>query len=157
MSTQREQLDLFVAIIGDIPLRDDREMMSAPMVSLAKRSPMRLDWEGPSGQKVTITASEQTGGIATIYDFDILLWAISQMNAGVERGLKPGPTITFRPYDLLKAVGRSTGGKNYQQFKAAIARLQGTRIETTIRRRDKEGPIGRFVRRITLSENIGRT
>ena len=47
-------------------------------------------------------------------------------------------TITFRPYDLLKAVGRSTGGKNYHQFKAAIARLQGTRIETTIRRRDKE-------------------
>jgi plasmid replication initiation protein len=35
-------------------------------------------------------------------------------------------------------VGRATGGKNYQQFKAAIARLQGTRIETTIRRRDKE-------------------
>jgi plasmid replication initiation protein len=138
MSTQREQLDLFVAIVGDIPLRDDREMMSAPMVSLAKRSPMRLDWEGPSGQKVTITASEQTGGIATIYDFDILLWAISQVNAGVERGQKPGATITFRPYDLLKAVGRATGGKNYQQFKAAIARLQGTRIETTIRRRDKE-------------------
>ena len=103
MSTQREQHDLFVAIIGDIPLRDDREMMSAPMVSLAKRSPMRLDWEDPSGQKVTITASEQTGGIAPIYDFDILLWAISQINAGVERGQKPGATITFRPYDLLKA------------------------------------------------------
>ena len=53
---------------------------------------MRLDWEGPSGQCVSITASEHTGGIATIYDFDILLWAISQLNAGVERGQKPGAT-----------------------------------------------------------------
>jgi plasmid replication initiation protein len=138
MSTPKEQLDLFVAIIGDVPLRDDREMMSAPMVSLAKRSPKRLEWEGPSGQSVLITASEETGGIATIYDFDIILWAISQINAGVERGQKPGPTITFRPYDLMKSIGHSTGGKNYKQFKAAIKRLQGTRIETTLRRRDKD-------------------
>jgi len=138
MSTPKEQLDLFVAIIGDVPLRDDREMMSAPMVSLAKRSPKRLEWEGPSGQRVLITASEETGGIATIYDFDIILWAISQINAGVERGQKPGPTITFRPYDLMKSIGHSTGGKNYKQFKAAIKRLQGTRIETTLRRRDKD-------------------
>lgn len=138
MSTPKEQLDLFVAIIGDVPLRDDREMMSAPMVSLAKRSPKRLEWEGPSGQSVLITASEETGGIATIYDFDIILWAISQINAGVERGHKPGPTITFRPYDLMKSIGHSTGGKNYKQFKAAIKRLQGTRIETTLRRRDKD-------------------
>lgn len=114
MSTPKEQLDLFVAIIGDVPLRDDREMMSAPMVSLAKRSPKRLEWEGPSGQSVLITASEETGGIATIYDFDIILWAISQINAGVERGQKPGPTITFRPYDLMKSIGHSTGGKNYK-------------------------------------------
>lgn len=138
MSTSKEQLDLFVAIIGDVPLRDDREMMSAPMVSLAKRSPKRLEWEGPSGQSVLITASEETGGIATIYDFDIILWAISQLNAGVERGQKPGPTITFRPYDLMKSIGHSTGGKNYKQFKAAVKRLQGTRIETTLRRRDKD-------------------
>lgn len=59
MSTSKEQLDLFVAIIGEIPLRDDREMMWAPMVSLAKRSPRKLEWEGPSGQRVLITASEE--------------------------------------------------------------------------------------------------
>ncbi len=83
------------------------------MVNLAKRSPIRLDWEGPYGQEVKIAASEQMGGIATIYDFDILLWVISQINAGVERGHKPGARITFRPYDLLKTVGCATGGRNY--------------------------------------------
>ena len=52
MSTRQEQLDLFVALIGDIPLRDDPNAMIAPMVSLAKLSPTRLEWTGPRGQHV---------------------------------------------------------------------------------------------------------
>jgi plasmid replication initiation protein len=135
MSTRQEQLDLFVALVGDIPLRDDREAMSAPMVSLAKKSPDRLEWTGPSGQRVIITAK---GGIATIYDFDVVIWAISQINAGIERGRDPDATITYRPYDLLRAIGRGTGGKDYAAIKAAIGRLRDTRIETTIRRRAKD-------------------
>lgn len=137
MSTRKEQLDLFVALVGDIPLRDDREAMSAPMVSLAKRSPARLEWTGPSGQHVEITAGE-IGAIATIYDFDIVIWAISQVNAGLERGREVGPTITFRPYDMLRAIGRSTSGRDYERLKAAINRLRSTRIRTTIRRRNKD-------------------
>lgn len=137
MSTQREQLDLFVALVGDVPLRDDREMMSAPMVSLAKRSPERLEWTGPRGQQVEITAGE-AGAIATIWDFDIIIWAVSQINGGLERGKEVGPTITFRPYDLLRAIGRDTTGRDYERFKAAINRLRSTRIRTTIRRRHKD-------------------
>lgn len=57
MSTQKEQLDLFVALVGDVPLRDDREMMSAPMVSIAKKGQERIEWQGPSGQQVVITST----------------------------------------------------------------------------------------------------
>ena len=32
-----------------------------------------------------------------IYDFNILLWSISQLNAGVQRGHMPSATIAFRP------------------------------------------------------------
>lgn len=138
MATRKEQLDLFVALIGDLPLRDDKEMMSAPMVSLSKKPPAQLEWTGPRGQRVTITAA--TGDrIATIYDFDVVIWAISQVNSAMERGqADPGPTITFRPYDLLKAIGRGTSGKDYEAMKAAIDRLRATRVQTTIRRRDKD-------------------
>lgn len=137
MSTSKEQLDLFVALIGDVPLRDDREVMSAPMVSLSKKPPAELEWIGPSGQHVRISAT--TGStIATIYDFDIIIWAISQVNAAIERGKDPNPTITFRPYDLLRAIGRGTSGRDYERLKAAIDRLRATRIETTIRRRNKD-------------------
>ena len=76
MSTNR-QLDLFVALIGDVPFRDEREAMSAPLVALSKNKRTRIEWEGPSGQKVLVTAPEDTG-IATIWDYDVLLWAVSQ-------------------------------------------------------------------------------
>jgi|AntRauTorcE11898_2_1112593.scaffolds.fasta_scaffold06878_3 plasmid replication initiation protein len=142
VSTQREQLDLFVALVGDVPLRDDREMMSAPMVSIAKRGQERIEWEGPSGQQVVIT-SNLDDGIATIWDFDVVIWAISQLNAAVERSETPSPIIKFRPYDLMKAIkwcdstGR-VGGRDYERFKAAVSRLRATRIRTSIRSRGKE-------------------
>lgn len=104
MTTQKEQLDLFVALVGDVPLRDDREMMSAPMVSIAKRGQEKIEWQGPSGQQVVITSTSDDG-IATIWDFDVVIWAISQLNAAVERGETPSPTIAFRPYDLMKSIG----------------------------------------------------
>jgi plasmid replication initiation protein len=138
LANPKEQLDLFTALIGDFPFRDDREMMSAPMVSLSKKPPTEMSWVGPSGQMVKVMA--KTGdGIATIYDFDVIIWAVSQVNAAVERGnLDPGPTITFRAYDLLKSIRRGTSGRDYERLKASIDRLRSTRVLTTIRRREKD-------------------
>ena len=109
--SKNSQLDLFVALIGDVPFRDEREAMSAPLVSLSKNRRTRIEWEGPSGQKVLVTAPEDTG-IATIWDYDVLLWAVSQINEGVNAGLSVSARITFSPYNLLKAVGRDTGARD---------------------------------------------
>lgn len=142
MSTQKEQLDLFVALVGDVPLRDDKEMMSVPMVSIAKRGQVRIEWTGPSGQQVLIT-STVGDEIATIWDFDIVIWAISQLNTAVERGETPSPIITFKPHDLMRSIrwcdnmGR-VGGREYERFKLAIGRLRATRVRTSIRRRGKD-------------------
>lgn len=126
MSTNR-QLDLFVALIGDVPFRDEREAMSAPLVALSKNKRTRIEWEGPSGQRVLVTASEEYG-VATIWDYDVLLWAISQINEAVNAGLAVSSTIEFHPYNLLKAVGRDTGGKGYGELKAALHRLRATGV-----------------------------
>ncbi len=53
------QLDLFVALLGDVPFRDEREAMSAPLVSLSKNKRTRIEWTGPSGQHVLVTASDE--------------------------------------------------------------------------------------------------
>jgi len=121
MSTNR-QLDLFVALIGDVPFRDEREAMSAPLVALSKNKRTRIEWEGPSGQKVLVTAPEDTG-IATIWDYDVILWAVSQINEAVNAGLPVSARIEFHPYNLLQAVGRNTGGQGYSELKAALHRL----------------------------------
>src|SRR4030095_4858780 len=39
----------------------------------------------------------------------------------------------FTPYQLLRAIGRATGQREYRLLKAALARLQSTVVRTTIR------------------------
>lgn len=124
---KNNQLDLFVALIGDVPLRDEREAMSAPIVALSKRKRTRIEWDGPSGQKLIVTAPEEYG-VATIWDYDVLLWAISQLNEALSSGFEVSPRIAFHPYNLLRAVGRDTGGKGYAELKAALHRLRATGV-----------------------------
>lgn len=125
--SKNRQLDLFVALIGDVPFRDEREAMSAPLVALSKNKRTRIEWEGPSGQRVLVTAPEEYG-VATIWDYDVLLWAISQINEAVNAGLPVSPRVQFHPYNLLSAVGRDTGGKGYAELKAALHRLRATGV-----------------------------
>jgi len=121
------QLDLFIALAGDVPLRDEREAMSAPLVSLSKRKRTLIEWQGPSGQTVTVSAAEKYG-IATIWDYDVILWAVSQINQAFDAGLETSPRVFFHPYDVLKATGRDTGGKGYKEMKAALHRLRATGV-----------------------------
>jgi plasmid replication initiation protein len=126
MSNSR-QLDLFFALAGDVPFRDEREAMSAPLVSLSKNKRTLIEWQGPSGQTVTVAAAEKYG-IATIWDYDLILWAVSQINEAVNAGLATSPRIFFHPYDMLKATGRNTGGRGYNELKAALHRLRATGV-----------------------------
>ena len=72
-------------------------------------------------------------GMATIWDADVLIWAASQLVAAENEGFATSRFFRFMPYQLLRAVGRSTGNRDYLLLKAALARLQSTVIATTIR------------------------
>jgi len=139
------QLDLFVALIGDVPFRDDREAMSVPLVALSKNKRSRIEWKGPSGQSVVVTAPDEFG-VATIWDYDILLWAISQINQAMNQGIHVEPRIEFHPYNMLKAIGRNTGGQGYIELKAALDRLTATTVgySSPSIRNPKRQTMGRF-------------
>ena len=128
------QRDLFIAMPGDLPWRDDRDAMSLPMVSLGKRKRTRpIVWSSADGKAwVRVSAGEH--GLATIWDFDVILWAASQLNDAVEAGRETSPVISFAPYDLLRTIGRGTGGEDYRKLKAALDRLASTYIRTSITR-----------------------
>jgi plasmid replication initiation protein len=128
------QLDLFVALMGEVPLRDDKEAMSVPLVSLAKgKRTTPIEWRSSNGERYVRVTANATHGMATIWDFDVILWAVSQLNEAVNKDLPVSPEIRFQPYDMLRSIGREVGGKDYAELEAALNRLAGTLVETNIR------------------------
>jgi plasmid replication initiation protein len=72
--------------------------------------------------------------MATIWDADVLIWAASVLSDMKNRRLNEIPReLKFQPHDLLKVIGRATGGKDYLQLRGALDRLKSTIINTNIR------------------------
>lgn len=136
----KSQFDLFVPLsTEDLPLRDTQETMERPFFSLAKRKRLKpIDYVSPDQTIYVRVFATPQFGMATIWDADILIWAASHMKAMRRAGINDVPrTLRFQPYDLLKKIGRDTGGYQYKLLRDALARLQSTTIQTNIR------PIGR--------------
>ena len=129
------QFDLFVPYISDLPLRDQRETMERPFFSLGKRKRLKpIEYVSPNGEVFVNVFPNAEFGMATIWDADILIWAASHMNSLRKQGKNDLPrTLTFQPYDLLKTIGRLTGGHQYQLLRESLGRLQATSIVTNIR------------------------
>lgn len=127
-----EQQDLFAACFTDVPIRDQRDTMERPFFSLAKR-PRKTPIEYQVGDLFVRVSPNSEYGIATIWDADILIWAATQVTEGIDRGLEPHQTLSFHPYNLLRGIRRSTGGKDYERLKSAMHRLAATYIVTNIR------------------------
>jgi len=129
------QFDMFVPFVTDMPLRDQRETMERPFFSLSKSKRIEpIEYVSPDREiYVKITANPEYG-MATIWDADILIWAASVLTDMKKKGRNDIPrTLQFQPYDLLKTIGRDTGGREYKLLKEALSRLQATAIETNIR------------------------
>lgn len=129
------QFDLFVPYISDLPLRDQRETMERPFFSLAKRKRLKpIEYVSPNGEIFVNVFPNAEFGMATIWDADVLIWAASQLNNLRKQGKNELPrTLQFQPYDLLKTIGRPTGGHQYSLLREALGRLQATSIVTNIR------------------------
>jgi len=130
-----QQFDLFVPYIADLPLRDQRETMERPFFSLAKRKRLKpIQYVSPNGEVFVNVFPNAEFGMATIWDADVLIWAASQLNNLRKQGKNDLPrTLHFQAYDLLKTIGRPTGGHQYQLLREALGRLQATSIVTNIR------------------------
>ena len=133
--------DFFVAEVLDCAIKDDRHSMEHPVFSLSKKKDIRERFYEHNGIKITITPSAK--GIATIWDKDILIFAVSQLVAALNAGHQVlTPVIRLTAYDLLVTTNRHTGGGDYDQLQKAFERLAGTRITTDIRTngiRQREG------------------
>lgn len=138
------EFDLFIPLMGDLPLKDQREVMERPFFSLQKRKRVKpIEYKSPDGETWVKIEAIPAYGMATIWDADILIWAASTLNRMREQGVNDLPrTLRTTSYDLLRGIKRDTSGRAYQELQAALQRLQTTSISTSIRaprRRTKAG------------------
>jgi plasmid replication initiation protein len=131
-ASERETLDPFEALSGDIAPRDQRDLMERPFFSLAKARRVAPIRYRAGDTEVEVYAIPEHG-MATIWDADVLIWAASQIVEALDRGLPTSRFFRFTPYQLLGAIGRARGKRDYMLLKGALARLQSTVIRTTIR------------------------
>ncbi len=129
------QFDLFLPTIVDLRFRDQKDTMERPFFSLSKSKRMKpIEYLNENDGIFVTVQPHQDYGMATIWDADILIWAASVLCDMKNRGVNDIPRVlTFQPYDLLKAIGRSTGGSDYGQLRDALERLKTTVITTNIR------------------------
>lgn len=131
-ASERSKLEPFVVAIGDASPRDQRDLMERPFFSLAKtRRTVPILYEAGEVRVEVYAVPEH--GMATIWDADVLIWAASQIVEAENLGFKTSRFLRFTPYQLLTAIGRRTGSRDYKLLKGALARLQSTVIRTTIR------------------------
>ncbi|RTM03387.1 MAG: replication protein A [Hyphomicrobiales bacterium] len=131
-TSERRNLNPFVVATGDASPRDQRDLMERPFFSLAKVKRVQPILYESGGVRVEVFGMAEYG-MATIWDADVLIWAASQIVAAENNGLRTSRFFRFTPYQLLMAVGRATGAREYRLLKNALIRLQSTAIRTTIR------------------------
>jgi len=130
--SERNTLDPLVVATGDAKPRDQRDLMERPFFSLAKsKRVVPIHYEA-GDVRVEVFAVQQHG-MATIWDADVLIWAASQIVEAENHGLRTSRFLRFTPYQLLTAIGRETGARDYKLLKCALTRLQSTVIRTNIR------------------------
>ena len=121
---------LFVCDITDVILKDDMASMEHPFYSLSKkpdREPRRYEYKDH-----WIEFRPSIKGLPTIYDKDLIIYAISQLIAGMKDGRPISKRVSIDPYAFLVFTQRGVGGRDYDALADSIDRIDGTRFRTNI-------------------------
>lgn len=127
------QLDFFVPSLYDVGTKDSRSIMDVAVFRLSKKNRRAgevIHYALPDGH---ITVSSGAAGMASVWDYDLVLMAISHLTEAMNRyregkGVKPGRV--FRPHvtDVLKFCRRSDGGKQKDDLVETCIRLNTTHV-----------------------------
>ena len=132
-----DQPDLFLPTISDVRTRDIRDLMSHNWFALGSKYKRTEPIHHQIGQNWVRIRGTEEFGIATVYDQDLLLFLISNLQEQLDRGFSiQTRDQLFNIYDFAKFRGVSAGkisGGHYQDIKAALQRLTSTTVETTMR------------------------
>lgn len=125
------QQELFVCDVADAVIKDDMVSMEHPVFTLSTKPDLNIRRYEQGDRWLEVTPSVK--GLATIYDKDILIYAISQLIAAKNAGRPISREISISARELLIFTNRYTGGRDYGLLEDAMARLGGTRLRTNIK------------------------
>lgn len=125
---QGELFYLDSPLYGEV--RGERSIMTFPFFALTKTVQMK-PIEYKFGD-VSIEVHPGAGGVATIYDKEIVLYIASLMLAKIDKGEFVDGAFTFTANDFFRVTGTSQSSRSYDRLSDALERLQGTQIRTNI-------------------------
>ena len=124
-----EQGELFICDITDVVLKDLIPTMEYPFYSVSK-APDREERTYPCKNGTTMTIVPSVKGRPTIYDKDVLIYAISQLVAAMNKGEQVGNVIRFQISHFLRFANRGNSGAHYRAVCDSVDRLAGMLIVT---------------------------
>lgn len=133
------QPDFFICDVADAVLKDLMPTMEHPFYALSKKPDTTVRRYEHNGKWLEVIPSVK--GQATIYDKDILIYAVSQIMHKLNQGERVERTLRFSPRELLMFINRGTGGKDYDAFVEALERLMGTVIKTNITTHEEDSDV----------------
>jgi len=132
-----KQIDLFIASATDISPKEHQDLMSRGWWNLSKQKRTTPIEHHFGDSYVRVTANPKYG-IASIWDNDILLFAISQLMYNKNHGMAVGRRFQFTGYEFWEFTNKKRkSGKGYKDLWASLERLHHTHVETNIRQGNK--------------------
>lgn len=127
---RKQQMDLFICELTDIALRDDQASMEHPLFTLSKKPDRKNRLYEHNGNSIEVIPG--TPGMPTIWDKDVLIYAVSHLTEAKNRGMPIKRRVSTNAHDILYSCDRGTGGASYHRLLASLKRLWLTGYRTTI-------------------------
>ncbi|AWK15668.1 replication initiator protein A [Candidatus Fukatsuia symbiotica] len=139
---KHQQIDFFIADEVDIVnFRDELASMEHPFFALKGGDTRTREYV--NGNTIIKVAPNAEYGMATIFDKDVWIYAISKLCQAMYKDQPISRTVCFTAYDLFVTTNRNKSGRSYKELEKALDRLAGTRITTNIQHSvDKREAIG---------------
>lgn len=122
-------LDLFVCDLSDVSPKSDRNSLQYPFFRLSHKTNRKIFTYSDGDNFIQVIPSIK--GAATLYDKDILVFAISHLIDAMNKGKRISNVVEFSIYDFMVACNK--GKSVYENIVSALERLDGCRIRTTIK------------------------
>jgi len=120
-------------IISKNPTRDVMNLMDTPFLALSKNRKKPIIYESQDGTRKTKISAHSECFLASIYDWDIILFVAGKIQDILNKGSDiPPRTITIPRHEILKALHKHNVNTQQKELENSLHRLRRTAIDTTI-------------------------